>query len=167
MDACGFFVERRFGIELNINPVEMALVEFPPLDGTRPTGDLQVRSLMTADTRSSGLKNLQSHPGLGNEPAAAARSSRRTPIGTQIGTWQNTRHKPTILLVEAGGIEPPSEGSHRGIPECPGVAKRAEFRRCRARSAPRVTHGFQKIRNVSGTCGAVTASRQPSLRTGF
>jgi hypothetical protein len=36
MDACGFFVERRFGIELNINPVEMALVEFPPLDGTRP-----------------------------------------------------------------------------------------------------------------------------------
>jgi hypothetical protein len=37
MDACGFFVERRFGIELNINPVEMALVEFPPLDGTRPT----------------------------------------------------------------------------------------------------------------------------------
>jgi hypothetical protein len=122
---------------------------------------------MTADTRSSGLKNLQFHPGLGNESSAAARSSRRTPIGTQIGTWQNTRHKPTILLVEAGGIEPPSEGSHRGIPECPGVAKRAEFRRCRARSAPRVTHGFQKIRNVSGTCGAVTASRQPSLRTGF
>jgi hypothetical protein len=37
MDACGFSVERRFGIELNINPVEMALVEFPPLDGTRPS----------------------------------------------------------------------------------------------------------------------------------
>jgi hypothetical protein len=35
-NACGFLVEGRFGIELNINSVEMALVEFPPLDGTRP-----------------------------------------------------------------------------------------------------------------------------------
>jgi hypothetical protein len=53
MDACGFFVERRFGIELNINPVEMALVEFPPLDGTRPTAQITrtleaVRSLPEA-----------------------------------------------------------------------------------------------------------------------
>jgi hypothetical protein len=39
-DACGFFVECRSGIELHINPVEMALVEFPPLDGTLPEGRL-------------------------------------------------------------------------------------------------------------------------------
>jgi hypothetical protein len=43
MNACGFFVERRFGIELNINPVEMALVEFPPLDGTPPANGSDVR----------------------------------------------------------------------------------------------------------------------------
>src|SRR5262249_25048503 len=55
----------------------------------------------------------------------------------------------------AGGIEPPSEGSHRGIPECPGVANRAEFRRWRVRLAPGVTSSFQKIRNVSGTCREV------------
>jgi hypothetical protein len=40
-DACRFFVERRFGITLNINLVEMALVEFPPLDGTPPIGGPQ------------------------------------------------------------------------------------------------------------------------------
>jgi len=57
----------------------------------------------------------------------------------------------------AKGIELPSEGSHWGIPECPGVAKHAEFRRWRVWLAPRVTPGFQKIRNVSGTCGAVSA----------
>src|SRR4029450_5937844 len=63
--------------------------------------------------------------------------------------------------VEAGGIEPPSEGSDPGIPECPAVAKRAESQRWRVRAAPRVTHGFQKIRNVSGTCRRVT----PAMHT--
>ena len=57
--------------------------------------------------------------------------------------------------VEAGGIEPPSEGSDRRIPEWSGVAKGAESRRWRFRSAPQVTHSFRWTWNVSGTCGQV------------
>jgi hypothetical protein len=39
------FVEGHIESELRINPVEMALVEFPPLDGTRPGGGVSLDDL--------------------------------------------------------------------------------------------------------------------------
>jgi hypothetical protein len=65
------------------------------------------------------------------------------------------------------GESTPRPKAHTGVSRVPGVAKHAEFRRWRVWLAPRVTPGFQKIRNVSGTCGAVSPSRQPSMPTGF
>ena len=75
--------------------------------------------------------------------------------------------RPAALENGGGGIKPPSEGSHRDIPERPGVAKHAESRRWRVRLAPGVTLSFQEIRNVSGTCGAAALDVHSIPRPGY
>jgi hypothetical protein len=79
MDACGFFVERRFGIELNINPVEMALVEFPPLDGTRPR-------LQPLRTRTVPV------------PMESSISREASPSGVRIGTKRLTMRRARLRI---------------------------------------------------------------------
>src|SRR5262249_12216144 len=113
------------------------------------------RRRLRARSRNPALRPPPQTPS-GGTPAPTAPGPTRfehAPGGRQTPAKRKYVEDRRLGEWRRGGIEPPSEGSNRGLPECPGVAKHAESQRWRVRHAPRVTHGFQKIRNVSGTCG--------------